>query len=65
MIGEKADVGYCTVDFIKQDLVSPVYKTLAYVAGIQKGEEWTMDKGISSSPFFLAHVHPNSLSPPV
>ena len=39
MIGEKADVEYCTVDFIKQDLVSPVYKTLAYVAGIQKGRE--------------------------
>lgn len=39
MIGEKADVEYCTVDFIKQDLVPPVYKTLAYVAGIQKGRE--------------------------
>ena len=69
MIGEKADVEYCTVDFIKQDLVSPVYKTLAYVAGIQKGRECVRSakngQGVSSSPFFLAHVHPNSLSPPV
>lgn len=47
MTGEKADVEYCTVGFIKQDLVSPVYKTLACVVGIQKGREmgfWVCEK---------------------
>ena len=47
MTGEKADVEYCTVDFIKQDLVSPAYKTLACVAGFQKGREmgfWACEK---------------------
>lgn len=47
MIGEEADVEYCTLDFIKQDLVSPVYKTLACVAGIQTGREmgfWMCEK---------------------
>jgi len=48
MTGEEADVEYCTVDFIKQDLVSSVYKTLASVVGIQKGREmgfWVCEKG--------------------
>ena len=47
MTGVEADVKYCTVDFIKQDLVSSVYKTLACVVGIQKGREmgfWACEK---------------------
>lgn len=39
MTGDEADEEYCTVDFIKQDLVSSVYMTLACVEGIQKGRE--------------------------
>ena len=47
MTGDEADAEYCTVDFIKQDLVSPAYKTLACVVGIQKEREmgfWACEK---------------------
>lgn len=43
-----------TVDFIKQDLVSPVYKTLAYVAGIQKGRECVRSAKNGQGNFFFS-----------
>ena len=69
MTGEKADVEYCTVDFIKQDLVSPAYKDLSLCGRFSKGkgngildmwEVQRMCKGISPPP-----PRPNSLSLPV
>lgn len=63
MIGKKADVEYCTVDFIKLDLVSPVYKTLAYVAGIQKGRECVRSAKNGQGDIFLFSLLPRTRAP--